>query len=180
MSAFRSEMERQAWNTVKARKAFHWNDLEAAGYNRATAQDFVRRWEQAGLIRMIRKDQHRKIYANAKHADQPSVEEIQAKDAVQAMWTLMRRLRTFSPKDLVAHVNATQHELTQKDAEAYCRALAEASYLRVLQSPVRGGQDRFYALVENSGPTAPRRTRRWGIDDPNTEEFKPSQRRGNR
>lgn len=169
---FRSEVERRAWDMVKDLDAFHWSDMERAGVVKSTAERYIQRWARHGHLVMVRKDQHRKIWRNAARPmpapDRPPAE----RSVQQVLWTLMRRFRRFTPRDLSAHANAVV-AVSEDKVRAYCQLLAKTGYLSVRQTAVPGKRDASYVLRGDTGPQAPVSRRVTVLWDPNEETATP-------
>lgn len=173
-TGFRSAMEKDAWDKVKDLPEFRWPDLERAGFVEATAKDFVRRWVKAGRVREMRKADLLKYYVNAERPVEAPVLPAETRSAEDAMWTIMRRAKVFTPTDIAAHVNAAGFEVTVERARGYCRQLLGAGYLKVRQKAVSGKREAAYQLVNDTGLSAPRPTRVTGLLDQNTGTFIPA------
>ncbi|MBY6117450.1 hypothetical protein KUW09_24895 [Mameliella alba] len=170
---FRSPMERSAWNKVKDLAEFHWTDLERFGVVKSSAEMFIRRWEKTGRVRVIRKEQHRKIYVNVEKAI-PVVPPLKGDPTPEGnMWRAMRRMPNFTPLDLAAHANAGGVEVSVEKARSYCRSLLAAGYLKVRETAIPGRRQPRYQLIRNTGPQAPVVRRINGVMDPNEGEFLP-------
>lgn len=87
--------------------------------------------------------------------------------SLQQVWQAMRIMRArFTTADLVATSSASDSAV-----DKYCRALGRTGFLRLMQPVVSGrpGSRNVWALVRDSGPTAPiRREDGSGVFDPNT------------
>ena len=84
----------------------------------------------------------------------------------QPVWQAMRIQRRFTTRDLL-----TTADCGESQVHKYCRALAQAGFLRLHQARVSGrpGSRDVWLLVRDSGPTAPiRRHDGSGVFDPNT------------
>lgn len=86
---------------------------------------------------------------------------------LQQVWQSMRIMRGgFTVGDLL-----TTAQIGESAVHKYCRALAAAGYLRLVRARRSGhtGSRDLWALVRDSGPTAPiRRHDGTGVFDPNT------------
>jgi hypothetical protein len=151
---------------------FHFTDLSrVAGINEETARRYILRWEQAGKVRIARKDGNTRFYILAEQPIPASATTEPGRSAEGNMWRTMRLLRQFSPTDVAAHSNVGGISVTVQQARAYCRALLDAQYLRVLQTAVPGKREAFFKLVGDTGPAAPKTRRVTGLHDPNTGAF---------
>lgn len=175
MKVFKSAMERQSYAKLENEVEFHWTDLAARGLNEDTARKFIRRWEKAGLIRMVRRDGSRKVFSHADRPPPAPLDPTAERTAEGNMWRSMRQLGTFSPTDVAVHSNAGGIEVSVQQARAYIRMLLGTNYLRVKQTAIHGKREAVYQLIANSGPVAPRRRRIAGVFDPNTGTFIPEE-----
>lgn len=86
---------------------------------------------------------------------------------LQQVWQSMRIMRArFTTGDLL-----TTAETSESAVHKYCRGLARAGFLRLVQARVSGrpGSRDVWALVRDTGPTAPiRRKDNTAVFDPNT------------
>ena len=86
---------------------------------------------------------------------------------LQQVWQAMRIMRArFTTADLLTTADASESAVHK-----YCRALARAGFLRLVQERVSGrpGSRDVWALARDSGPQAPiRRHDGSGVYDPNT------------
>lgn len=86
---------------------------------------------------------------------------------LQQVWQAMRIMRArFTTADLLTTANASESAVHK-----YCRALARAGFLRLVQARVSGrpGSRDVWALARDTGPEAPiRRQDGTGVYDPNT------------
>lgn len=86
---------------------------------------------------------------------------------LQQVWQAMRIMRArFTTGDLL-----TTAQTSESAVHKYCRGLARAGFLRLVQARVSGrpGSRDVWALVRDTGPTAPiRRKDNSAVYDPNT------------
>lgn len=132
------------------------------------ARKVVRGWKAKGLIDEVSSG-HRvrsvwKVTDGAKLAL-----AVKARSPQMNMWTAMRQLKSFSPRELAAHGSTEEAPVTLEVAQDYCRALLGAGYLVVARKAVPGKQLAIYRLVKNTGPRPPREKRVRAVIDDNTE-----------
>lgn len=96
--------------------------------------------------------------------------EPDSKDSIDQMWTAMRKMGSFCATD-IASVCAIG--VGPVEAQAYCRVLLEADYLRVQKTAILGVREAIYRLARNSGPKAPRLKRVRAIIDANAGTVTP-------
>lgn len=90
---------------------------------------------------------------------------------VANMWTAMRGLRSFSPRDIAAHASSAQTAVTLEMAQSYCQLLVRASYLRVMDKAIPGRRDAVYRLIQNTGPRPPVERRVRVVIDENQQKI---------
>lgn len=155
-----------AWTTALRLQQFGYAEIGSeVQVDVKRAAQIVLAWEAEGRIRCIRggkSGRPRKIFEIVPQG------ELKGKpitgDAIDQMWTTMRKFPSFSPVDLAAHCAV---EVTVEEARSYCRALLAASYLRVIKKAIPGAKEAVYRLVNATGPTAPRKKRVICIIDDN-------------
>ena len=94
---------------------------------------------------------------------------VKARSPEHNMWTAMRQLKSFSPRELAAHASTEDTPVTLEVAQDYCRALLGAGYLVATRKAVPGKQLAIYRLTRNTGPRPPREKRVRAVVDDNTE-----------
>jgi hypothetical protein len=87
------------------------------------------------------------------------------------MWTALRQMRTFGPRDVAAYAATERTAVSPEDARRYCQALLRVGYLKVVRKAVPGQREPVYRLIRNTGPQPPRLRRVAGVWDPNTGRF---------
>lgn len=133
------------------------------------ARKVVRGWNAKGLLEEVRSG-HRirslwKVRDGAKLAL-----AAKSRSPAQNMWTAMRQMKSFSPRDLAAHSATEDTEVTIEAAQDYCRALLGAGYLAVARKAVPGKVPAIYRLTRDTGPRPPREKRVRAVIDDNTEQ----------
>lgn len=126
----------------------------------------VRGWLAAGNVRVIspgRKGGSGRMIFEVAPAQEIRIAPVPG-DAVEQMWTAMRKIGAFSPVDLGA---TCAPAISSGEAAAYCRMLLAAGYLRVVQKAVPPAKPAIYRLMNETGIRAPRLRRLACIVDPN-------------
>jgi hypothetical protein len=95
---------------------------------------------------------------------------VRPSSANECLWAAMPSLGTFSPTTLANHAVLGFPDMTVEMAKAYCRALFDAGYLRVVQR-ARAGNEATYRLARRSGPKAPHLRQVRAVYDPNDERL---------
>lgn len=143
--------------SVKLGVSERWISKKVKGWHNEGLVDLIR---SGHLIRTIWRVRPGAKFALAARARSPE----------QNIWTAMRQLKSFSPRDLAAHATTEETEVTLEVAQDYCRALLGAGYLAVARKAVPGKTLAIYRLTMNTGPLAPREKRVRAVFDANTEE----------
>lgn len=162
---------------VKAADEFTVEGLmQVAGLPLGTARTYVKHWLEEGEIVLTRKEERTRWYISAEKRYDPSILGEGEKTPEGNMWRAMRQYRQFSPLDIATVSNAGGIEVSLEKARAYCRALLEAGYLRVLDRAVPGRREALYRLIQNTGPKPPTVRRVSVLHDPNTDQLHPQRR----
>lgn len=156
----------------------HASTLESFGYadvalKMAVSDDYarkiVRAWNKAGLLEEVRSGHRIRSLWKVKDGAKPAL-AARARSPEQNMWTAMRQMKSFSPREVAAHAATEETEVTLEAAQDYCRALLGAGYLAVARKAVPGKTPAIYRLTKNTGPRAPRVSRVRAVVDANTEQ----------
>lgn len=130
----------------------------------------VRAWIDAGIIEQLPVVEGEawqwRMTASAKAG---LVLAVKTRSPELNMWTAMRQLKSFSPRELSAHATTETTAVTLEMAQDYCRALMGAGYLTVVKKAVPGSRLAIYRLIKNTGPRPPRAKRVRAVVDDNTE-----------
>lgn len=142
---------------------------KAVGITEDWARKIVRGWKKQDLLDDVRSGHRIRSLWKVKNGARP-VLSVKARSPEQNMWTAMRQLKSFSPRDLAAQAATEETEVTLEAAQDYCRALLGAGYLAVARKAVPGKTPAIYRLTKNTGPRAPREKRVRAVVDANTEQ----------
>lgn len=163
-----------AWSAALRLQQFVYGNISfECGLPLSTTTDLVNGWETDGKIRRIYGDKVRGRASKITFEVIPQGEVVitpEIGDAVQQMWTTMRKVGSFTPFDLVATCSVP---VTHEAAATYCRTLLNAGYLRVVQKAVPPSRPATYRLINQTGIKAPRLRRIACIVDPNLGSTKP-------
>ncbi len=132
------------------------------------ARNRVRAWIEVGLIEEVEQKQGAAWLWRVKDSSKLAL-VVKTRSPEQNMWTAMRQLKSFSPRELAAHAATEATEVTLEMAQDYCRALLGAEYLTVARKAIPGNRLAIYRLVKNTGPRPPRAKRVRAVVDDNTE-----------
>lgn len=164
-----ADQERVAWTAACQLKSFTVYGLSAqTGVRVDVLKKAVPTWARDGRIEVVgHRGLRRKLWraVRGKAMPKPSA------DPAQNMWRTMRHLNSFTPIDVQMHSNTDDARVAAEDAQAFCRQLLRAGYLRVLRKAKPGVAPAMYALVRNTGPIAPVERRVRAIWDPNTKSY---------
>lgn len=129
----------------------------------------VRAWLDSGLVELVQSGHMIRTIWRVKPGAKFAL-AAKARSPEQNMWTAMRQLKSFTPRDVAAHSATEDTAVTLEAAQEYCRALMWASYLAVARKAIPGKTEAIYRLLKNTGPRAPRERRVRALVDPNTEQ----------
>lgn len=134
------------------------------------ARNQVRTWVDAGVVEQLPIVEGEawkwRLTDSAKAA---VLVAVKTRSPEQNMWTAMRQLKGFSPRELAAHATTETTAVTLEMAQDYCRVLLGAGYLTVVKKAIPGNRLAIYRLVKNTGPRPPRAKRVRAVVDDNTE-----------
>lgn len=175
MTATQPTARDRAWDQVKGLPSFTVDQVaDLTGVKRETARGYCRTWELEGKARVSERP-FGKPMVYTPSGTVPPIEGYTPTGSPEGnMWTVMRRLRQFSPTDLAAHSNAGGVEVTIDQARVYARALMSAGYLKVRVTAQPGIREAVYQLIGNTGPRPPVVKRVSGVFDPNERSFTPT------
>ena len=128
----------------------------------------VRTWKTADLLEEVRSGHGIRSAWKVKDTARLAL-AVKARSPEHNMWTAMRQLKSFSPRELAAHASTEDTPVTLEVAQDYCRALLGAGYLVATRKAVPGKQLAIYRLTRNTGPRPPREKRVRAVVDDNTE-----------
>jgi hypothetical protein len=129
----------------------------------------VRQWKEQGLVELVQSGHLIRTIWKVRDGARLAL-AAKARSPELNMWTAMRQLKSFTPRDLAAHATTAETETTVEAAQDYCRALLGAGYLSVARKAVPGKVPAIYRLIRNTGPRAPRVARVRAVVDANTEQ----------
>jgi hypothetical protein len=129
----------------------------------------VREWNEKGLVELLQSGHLIRTIWKVKDGARLAL-AAKARSPELNMWTAMRQLKSFTPRDLAAHATTADTETTVDAAQDYCRALLGAGYLSVARKAVPGKVPAIYRLIRNTGPHAPRVARVRAVVDANTDQ----------
>jgi len=167
----------QLWTTARALKEFTAKDLSS--HSKMSVQ-YVHRafmdWRKWGYIEEAGKRGHKTIYRALKTDGTPPVTDDDGNRLVDStpadrMWFAMRKSNAFNYRDIAMHANSEDTPVSEEQAQAYCRMLANAGYLHVLQKSNAAGKLAIYRLARDTGPRPPRERRVRAVYDDNLGEF---------
>lgn len=158
----------RAFVFAKSLPEFGYAEISAEiGMSEGWVSRVVRDWHDAGLVTLTKSGMMvRKMWEVRPGAQMPAP----IRSPEMNMWTAMRRLKVFTPRQIAAEGSTPQTEVTVEAAQAYTRALVMAGYLKVTRKAVPGRTEAEYRLVRDTGPRPPREKRVRAIVDDNSEE----------
>jgi hypothetical protein len=165
-------LQEAAWAIASGRDEFGYAEI-AVGLkiSRERAVEIVRGWLKQGLLAQVKDGtvgKGRSSWRLREGVARPVPPRLRTPEG--NLWTAMRGLRSFTPRDLAAHANVPDVEVTEACAQDYCRALLDAGYLAVIQkADAARRRPAIYRLVRMTGPRAPRVKRVRAVIDDNDE-----------
>lgn len=167
----RQDLADVAWATVQTMPQFGYAELSiSARISERSVGRLVRAWASEGRLIVIRepKNNQRGLWkVDPAFLRKPA---IRPRTVEECLWTAMRQIKAFSPRVLAANAAVPDIEITVEVAQAYCRALLAAGYLRVARKAEHGKTEAIYQLIRNTGPRPPREKRVRAVIDDNTEQ----------
>ncbi|WP_428429501.1 hypothetical protein [Pararhizobium sp.] len=176
------------WATIIAKTTpeqplFSYSDVDGAcspGHER-NLKEFLRRLVTAGYVSVANERdwlKGRSYRVEKRQRDTPTLagKGGQGKQglAQQQMWNVMRRQPTgFTVASLAIDASTDEVVVSPSGAKEYCRRLANAGLLAILQAGKNGTGANVFVLrgSANTGPRAPKRYRADLIYDPNSEKI---------
>lgn len=150
--------------------AFGYADIALKmGVTEDHARKIVRAWNKDGLLELLRSGHRIRSLWKVRDSARTAL-AAKSRSPAQNMWTAMRQMKSFSPRDLAAHATTEETEVTLDAAQDYCRALLGAGYLAVARKAVPGKVPAIYRLTRDTGPRPPREKRVRAVIDDNTEQ----------
>jgi len=158
-----------AWAAALQLPKFGYSEIATAvkiSHERATV--IVRSWAKSGVLEVVAPEVNkRKLWRVAPGAARP--EKPRGRSAEENLWTAMRGLGAFTPSVLAANATVDPMVVTTEEAQAYCRSLLAAGYLRVMRKASPPLVEAVYRLINNTGPKPPMERRLRAIVDDNTD-----------
>lgn len=167
MTRYSQETEDQIWATAVRLGRFTYAQL-AAATNRPKqgVSRTVLDWEKAGRVeRIVTEGNCLRFRITDREAGEVPAPRQQSREG--NMWNAMRHFPSFKPTDLAALATTEIVNVSIDEASAFCRMLAGAGYLRVLDKAVPGRREATYRLVRDTGPLPPRQMRVTVVFDAN-------------
>lgn len=149
---------------------FGYSDIQRQmGLSIDWVRKMVRGWKTRGLLDEVRSGHRIRTIWKVRPQHRLAL-AAKARSPEQNMWTAIRQMKSFSPRELAGHATTEETEVTLEAAQDYCRALLGAGYLTVARKAVPGKALAIYRLAKNTGPRAPREKRVRALVDANTEQ----------
>lgn len=166
--------EQSIWDVFRIKKTCTVNDIwQQVEVQKKTIIAYLKRLENAGFAKREASAGDAPVFhirqGHLKRAPRPDYPgRPKGRNAgLQNMWNTMRRLDSFTPKDIEIYSNTPDVEVSLIAAENYCRILLKAGYLRVVEKAKPPRKMARYSLIDDTGPTAPAVRREPQIYDPN-------------
>ena len=160
------------WNAAMVLVEFTATALaDAADLSVHQVNYFVKVWIKDGLVIRLDDGPTELVRYRVLYPGEVRPQIAAAETPTANMWTAMRGLRSFSPRDIAAHAGTLKTTVTLEMAQSYCQMLVRASYLRVLDKAIPGRRDAVYRLIQNSGPRPPVERRVRVVIDENLQKI---------
>ncbi|WPY94703.1 hypothetical protein T8T21_00830 [Limimaricola variabilis] len=153
------------WGRIREMQSFTVPELaRLTGYSRNRFYRLVRYLEAQGVVRVAGRDADSSVRYKVDRTELPKTSpEAEApggsRSPAENMWTAMRGLANFSALDLSVYSSTEAVNVTQREAQKFCRFLEGAGYLRQVRKAIPGRQLPYYKLIRNTGPRPPRECR---------------------
>lgn len=165
------------WAEIRKQRDFTYRSLQdATDIPKKTISDYLTGLEAAGIVKRTGSTEVGAVQftlAKDKGVHAPRLRkdgsEVEQGRATEAMWSAMRLLKQFTPRDLAIHASTDDAPVSDVHAKDYCQHLAKAAYLRIV-TPSKPGKQAVYQFVRFTGPKAPMIQRIKQVFDPNTGE----------
>jgi hypothetical protein len=163
------------WSEIRRQRDFTFRSIEdATDIPKKTIKTYVESLVAAGIVEQTGVGENKqrlfKLVAD-KGVHAPRVRkdgsESEQGRASESMWTAMRLMKQFSPRDLAINASTEEVPVSEVHAKDYCKFLSRARYLRVVK-PSKPGTQAVYQFVRFTGPRAPMVQRVKQVFDPNT------------
>ena len=174
MSIAISDRQRDIWSKLKSREEFSVAQIAELGVSEDTARRYVRKWLSKRAIKIHRMERRTTFYAAVREPKLDGNGKPIIPTPEGNMWRTMRQLVQFSPTDIASHSSLGGIQVDEQVAQAYCRDLMDAGFVKCLKKARPGQHEAHYQLINNTGPEAPTVRRVKGVYDPNTETFEPN------
>lgn len=167
--AFGKDVRDEIWTAAVRLRVFTYKQLSAASNRNVKGiNKLVLDWENAGKVARI-VDPGERLQFRIVDPEAGEVPPPRRQSPDGNMWNAMRRFASFKPTDLAALATTDQVKVSPEDAATFCRMLAGASYLRVLEKAVPGKREATYRLIRDTGPRPPRQMRITVVFDDNLD-----------
>jgi len=171
--ALRARNQAHLWQVAQAHGSFTVHELSGAAKR---SVDYVRAelrgWQADGFVEKAGK-RGMSILWRVTEAPGAPVTATGSRTPEERMWFALRKAGgVFSAADLAMWTNTDEVPVSVDDAQAYCRLLLRAGYVRCEIKADGRGRMASYRLIQNTGPRAPVERRVRAVWDPNTEDFK--------
>lgn len=164
----RLALNEASWAVARRLGQFGYAEISAElSITMEVATKIVRGWEAEGACTVIQKGVGlRKMFQVV--PDFVRKAEPEGLGSVPLnLWTSMRGLKSFTPRDLAAHSNVGSVKVTPEAAAGYCQTLLRAGYLKVVRTAIPGSREAIYRLIRDTGPRPPRERRVKAVFDDN-------------
>ncbi len=171
-----SEARSKIWRHIRCGDVFTITSVsEATGVNRSTARSYIKALAKGGFLKVIPCDRHIEyVLINDTGVEPPRFDPTGKAVGIatgrKRLWDTMRRLTTFTPRDLSVTASLPDAPVSLDAADRYCGWLLKGGYLRITDGSMGAGKDTTYRFVWDTGPREPVIRRLIQVIDSNTAE----------
>ena len=134
---------------------------DATGFSFQTIQRALRVLHEEGVVEPFFTEERKRSSASPlpEWRCLTAIKPPREQSKIGNMWVAMRSFPAFQPTLIAMLASNEELEVTVEDAARYCRILASAGYLRVLETARPPQREATYRLIKNTGRLPPRQTR---------------------
>lgn len=130
-------------------------DLDALKTSQSAKATFLSRLRSRGILRKVDAVGRCVVLTVLDQEAAQAFEAAKRQAPEGVMWAAIRVLKEFTPEDLMEVVGKTDDALDLDKIRTYCRWLAKAEYLKILETARPRVRSARYKLINDSGPMAP-------------------------
>ncbi|UWQ76802.1 hypothetical protein [Leisingera sp. M658] len=163
--------EQHIWDYISGRPYFSRSDVEMACASEIIRRRFLRRLQDAGIMRAWGSSQGRTLFTVKTAEEAREIAKDKRGSLEGIIWTAIRHQKRFKPLDLFAALAPARPEITLQLIVGYCRMLRLSGYIRVSARTRNLNADTPLFLIKNTGPLPPQKKRMTVIVDANDDRI---------